>query len=236
MLKKPPIWLRLVLIVISLFIMAVLVYTFGEKIRSSHLSHTETVERSKPMELIKHESRNYNSKKSSVAPGTAVSAGMKQRQLFSYYALRAYPGAPPSIPHPVDNNMQQSQSCNVCHEKGGFVPKLNAFTPLTPHPEYENCLQCHALQTTDTVFREHDWTSVKPPAIKRAALPGSPPPMPHTLQMRTDCAACHVGPAAPLEIRCGHPERLNCIQCHVPQENKSVFSREANELFERKVK
>jgi hypothetical protein len=35
--------------------------------------------------------------------------------------------------------------------------------------------------------------------------------------MREDCAACHESVAGRPEIRCTHPERVNCRQCHVPQ-------------------
>jgi cytochrome c-type protein NapB len=43
----------------------------------------------------------------------------------------------------------------------------------------------------------------------------APPVIPHGVFMREDCAACHDGVAARPEIRCTHPERLNCVQCHV---------------------
>ena len=48
------------------------------------------------------------------------------------------------------------------------------------------------------------------------ALLGSPPAIPHQLQMRENCLSCHAGPSAPKEIRVSHPERINCRQCHVP--------------------
>ena len=38
--------------------------------------------------------------------------------------------------------------------------------------------------------------------------------MPHSLQNRENCLACHAGPAAPIEIKVSHPERSNCRQCH----------------------
>ena len=49
-----------------------------------------------------------------------------------YYNRRAYPGAPPVIPHPVAPDETFSQSCNACHEKGGFVAQYSTYTPLTP--------------------------------------------------------------------------------------------------------
>ena len=53
------------------------------------------------------------------------------------------------------------------------------------------------------------------------ALEESPPVIPHQLQMRENCLACHAGPGAPKEIRVSHPERINCRQCHVPN-NKVI--------------
>jgi len=46
---------------------------------------------------------------------------------------RAYPGAPPLLPHPRNGR----EHCLGCHgERGG--------SPLhTPHPDRVNCLQCH---------------------------------------------------------------------------------------------
>jgi cytochrome c-type protein NapB len=45
-------------------------------------------------------------------------------------------------------------------------------------------------------------------------MPGSPPPIPHALQMRENCRACHAGPGAVAELRTTHPERVTCRQCH----------------------
>jgi nitrate reductase cytochrome c-type subunit len=46
---------------------------------------------------------------------------------------------------------------------------------------------------------------------------GAPPTIPHPLQLRENCLACHAGPASRPEIRTSHPERARCRQCHVPQ-------------------
>ena len=54
------------------------------------------------------------------------------------------------------------------------------------------------------------------------ALDGSPPVIPHQLQLRENCLACHAGPSAPKEIRVTHPERVNCRQCHVPNNKVTV--------------
>lgn len=47
---------------------------------------------------------------------------------------RAWPGAPPTIPHPT----QMRSQCMSCHGPQG------ANGLRTPHPERQSCLQCHA--------------------------------------------------------------------------------------------
>jgi cytochrome c-type protein NapB len=151
--------------------------------------------------------------------------GVKVRDLETYYARRAYHGAPPVVPHEVDAETSRRQACNVCHEKGGFVAKFNAYTPVTPHPEFSNCLQCHVEESDEEPFRFAGWMSPRPPKIKRPALPGGPPALPHPLMLHEKCLACHAGPAVPEKIRTSHPERIHCLQCHVPQEDVMAFSR-----------
>jgi cytochrome c-type protein NapB len=154
-----------------------------------------------------------------------------QRSLDTYYDNRAYPGAPPSIPHPVKEEMSLgANTCLQCHENGGFVQKFNAYAPVTPHPEMVNCRQCHVVQKTETLFTETGFAKAHAPKVGiNNALPGSPPMIPHQIQMRENCLSCHAGPAAPKEIRVTHPERINCRQCHVPSDKTvthiEVFTR-----------
>ena len=154
-----------------------------------------------------------------------------QRSLDSYYDNRAYYGAPPSIPHPLasERNMDEN-SCLKCHENGGFVEKFNGFAPVTPHPEKVNCRQCHVVQKTQTLFKGTNFKKGSIPLVGiNNALKGSPPIIPHQLQLRENCLACHAGPSAPKEIRVSHPERINCRQCHVPNnkvtEDIGIFKR-----------
>ncbi|MDH3348555.1 MAG: hypothetical protein OEM02_10725, partial [Desulfobulbaceae bacterium] len=103
-----------------------------------------------------------------------------------------------------------------------------AYAPVTPHPENTACYQCHVPKNTDELFREINWQSIRTPPIGRPSLGGSPPPIPHSLQLREDCIACHTGPAAVAEIRVEHGSRGNCRQCHVPMvatEPAQEFSR-----------
>lgn len=140
------------------------------------------------------------------------------RTLATVAERRAYPGAPPWIPHPVVAEMATGDVCLTCHRYGGWTPRFEAWAPPTPHPELVGCQQCHVARTVESEFRSTTWQSAEPPAVGGAAFPGAPPPMPHDLRMREDCLACHAGPAAPPEIRTTHPERVGCLQCHVPTE------------------
>lgn len=138
-----------------------------------------------------------------------------KRSLASYYSRRAYAGAPPSIPHKIlDPTSWGGDSCNSCHRDGGYVEQFQAWTPVTPHPEYASCRQCHVAVEQKTRFRETSFAGLKPAAIPKGELPNSPPAIPHALDLRANCVACHGGAAAVPELRTTHPERVNCRQCH----------------------
>ena len=175
------------------------------------------------------------------------------RTLARQHSQRAYPGAPPPVPHGLTGTEMRDQNCKTCHERGGFVPRFSAYAPVTPHPEMVSCLQCHALKDplvgvglpADSglpcvqchslnarvpLFVELDWPEPTWPRTSQRALPGSPPAIPHALQFRENCVACHTGPAAVAEIRTTHAERANCRQCHVVSAEESgaeseVFTR-----------
>lgn len=147
------------------------------------------------------------------------------RTLNYYYSLRQYPGSPPVIPHDMKDAAGEAYVCLSCHEKGGFAAQMNRFTPVTPHPQHTYCGQCHVKKEDTALFRESDWTSVRPPKLGLSALPGSPPPIAHALQMRENCIACHVGPGTVVPIRVEHPMRGNCRQCHVSAQTSELFTR-----------
>lgn len=141
--------------------------------------------------------------------------GNGTRTLKAMVKTRAYPGAPPQIPHAIEEDgTMGKQNCLTCHSKGGFVKKWKAFAPVTPHPNFENCRQCHVPIVTTKDFRPSNWVKYVGAGKVGSYLPGSPPPIPHTLQLRENCLACHSGPSSPLEIRSDHPQRSNCRQCH----------------------
>lgn len=127
-------------------------------------------------------------------------------------ARRAYEGAPPVIPHP-----QMGSPCIACHTGQAIEVKEMGVAPAMPHRlttglgPASNCRQCHVFG--EGVTRDGP---VSPVRRGERAHPGAPPMIPHPLFMREDCAACHTGPAARAEIRCTHPERARCTQCHLP--------------------
>jgi nitrate reductase (cytochrome), electron transfer subunit len=170
----------------------------------------------------------------------APRTGARARTLAAFRALRAYPGAPPRIPHALAPEEFRGTTCNTCHGRGGYSARFDAYAPITPHPEFRNCLQCHAADDGNVgvavrgrVFNGDaaatrtprasvaplvaiDWKTTSWPSTNLRAMNGSPPAVPHTLELRGNCLACHGGPGAVAEIRTTHPERANCRQCHVP--------------------
>ncbi len=150
-------------------------------------------------------------------PLAAMTGTDGKRTLNTYYKLRQYPGSPPRIPHSVKPSFSADPTdCLSCHGRGGYVSELKAYAPVTPHPENELCYQCHLPVLTNKLFVETNWQSINPPLLGRSQLGGSPPAIPHSLQLREDCIACHSGPAAVAEIRVEHASRGNCRQCHLP--------------------
>lgn len=150
------------------------------------------------------------------------------RTLDDYYSRRQYPGSPPFIPHRVEPNDETSRTCLTCHADGGWSQALKLNTPVTPHPDQTDCRQCHVVLTDEKqLFVGTGWQSVPPPRLGRSYLPGAPPPIPHDLQYRGDCIACHVGPGTIAAIRVEHPMRGNCRQCHVPDLFEGTFQRKS---------
>jgi cytochrome c-type protein NapB len=150
----------------------------------------------------------------------------RRRTLAVYYARRDSPGAPPIIPHAVDDRQESGRVCLACHGGGGWAPRFNAYSPVTPHPELTGCRDCHEPATPGRVGPATGGQTTARTPLHRAALPGSPPPIPHGLDMRESCLACHAGPAAVPEIRTSHPDRVSCRQCHaLGAERAEAFSR-----------
>jgi cytochrome c-type protein NapB len=147
----------------------------------------------------------------------ADASAARMRSMDERAELRAYEGAPPTIPHPIRG--LSLASCRECHAEGlragGKVARMVSHTYLP------NCTQCHVESTGGP------WADAPPPAAnsfegRRAAgyggtraWTGAPPVIPHTIFMRTNCTSCH-GEHGYAGLRPDHLSRTNCVQCHAP--------------------
>jgi nitrate reductase (cytochrome), electron transfer subunit len=131
-------------------------------------------------------------------------------------ARRAYDGAPPVIPHPVDQ--AAAPACATCHEHGAVVAGLVA--PVMSHAPRESCLQCHLVAADPRPAAG----APPPPGTTFAGLAprrgerawdGAPPTIPHATWMRERCTSCH-GALGALGMKSTHPWRASCEQCHAP--------------------
>lgn len=142
-------------------------------------------------------------------------------------ARRAFDGAPPVIPHAEVGN-----ACTTCHNKTGiYIPDLG-FAPPMPHTKTagisvtSNCRQCHLMQKSKTIFKVNLFEGLAQDLRRGSRMyDHAPPNIPHGIFMREDCLACHFGPAAREEVRCTHPERQVCRQCHLQLESSGLFRR-----------
>jgi len=135
-------------------------------------------------------------------------------------ARRAFDGAPPTIPHPIDQ--RGVLGCLDCHAEGVVVAGRSA--PAMSHAAYTNCTQCHvvadgprepAAPPPQTVATENAFRPVPPPAFGERAWAGAPPTIPHSTQMRGTCLSCH-GVSGAQGLKSSHPWRVSCTQCHAP--------------------
>ena len=91
-------------------------------------------------------------------------------------SLRAYHGAPPIIPHEVVSRKR----CMACHAPGQQVAG-RVVAPVTPHPEWRECNQCHVPRQTDEVFAGNGLEGLAEPERTVMASPFLPPYIPHRL-------------------------------------------------------
>lgn len=152
--------------------------------------------------------------------------GARKTAAAARAARRAFDGAPPVIPH------DRLGACLACHgEERIEVPGLG-LAPKNPHGETPGmgdarCEQCHVFQRTDEVFVASEFEG-RPQDLRAGprAYEGAPAALPHPVFLREDCLACHAGPAAREELRCTHPERTRCLQCHARPGDAPGFMRE----------
>ncbi|HEX5751411.1 MAG TPA: nitrate reductase cytochrome c-type subunit [Archangium sp.] len=128
---------------------------------------------------------------------------------------RAYDGAPPTIPHEIDQ--REVPGCLACHGEG--MKLGNRVAPKISHPPYQSCTQCHVVGDSPRPLAPYKdsprngFVGLASAGKGERAWPGAPPTMPHPTLMRDNCASCH-GPRGLPGLRTSHPERQNCQQCH----------------------
>lgn len=135
------------------------------------------------------------------------------RSLALRTVRRAYDGAPPVVPHPVNDN--DVASCAACHGEGREI--AGRIAPRMSHRMYVNCTQCHAPAGNPGLGPafpvDNTFAGLGPPGRGARAWDGAPPVIPHRTHMRENCIACH-GLLGREGMRSTHPWRVNCIQCH----------------------
>ena len=152
-------------------------------------------------------------------PEQASPASPEDRQaaVLARSGRRAYDGAPPTIPHEIDQ--RRYPDCLTCHEKGATIGGRRA--PRMSHERYENCAQCHVVSSAPRplpkgeLLAESSFEGSRSPGIGERAYPGAPPTIPHHTWMRENCNSCH-GAGGLHGLSTSHPWRQSCTQCHAP--------------------
>ncbi len=150
---------------------------------------------------------------------------------------RAFNGAPPTIPHAIEQ--MSAQSCLACHGEG-FKSESLRISKMS-HQFLANCTQCHVENSPShmsaTLLRENTFLGLPAPSGGPRAYEGAPPMIPHSTWMRVNCTSCH-GFASSQGIRTTHPWRKNCQQCHAPSSelDQVLLSPEPKFLSPPKVK
>ncbi len=146
---------------------------------------------------------------------------------------RAFYTSPPIIPHKAGMN---DAECRACHANG--ITLQDRKTPPAPHIQWDNCQQCHVrgllpdAKGRVPTAADNAFQGLKEPRKgSRDNKYTAPPTMPHRLFNRENCLTCHASDHPRKEQRSPHPDRSQCRQCHVPQENQE-FGTKAQESSE----
>ncbi|MBK7075770.1 MAG: nitrate reductase cytochrome c-type subunit [Myxococcales bacterium] len=130
---------------------------------------------------------------------------------------RAYEGAPPTIPHAVDQ--LAAPACLTCHDRGLAIAGKHA--PPMSHTPQASCLQCHVVAVDPRIAApavaapETSFVGLRRAGGGAQAWTGAPPVIPHPTWMRERCESCH-GPRGRQGLRTPHPGQQSCQQCHAP--------------------
>ena len=130
--------------------------------------------------------------------------------------LRAFEGAPPTMPHSISFSAG-SKTCLDCHNEGMTIGERVAH-PMS-HEPLANCSQCHveedgSIFEEELIQRDNSFEGLRYERKGESSISGAPPMMPHGTFMRTRCLSCHGEYGYP-GLRTDHPRRVNCVQCHI---------------------
>lgn len=144
---------------------------------------------------------------------------MKMTALIDRTRTRAFDGAPPVIPHTIEQ--QSAASCLACHGQG--IRMGDKIATKVSHPHFTSCTQCHVESHNGGPFEpgtsvENEFAGIQRSGPGDRAYAGAPPTIPHSLWLRNDCTSCH-GLVARQGLRTTHPWLSNCVQCHVESNN-----------------
>jgi nitrate reductase (cytochrome), electron transfer subunit len=156
-------------------------------------------------------------------PVAPPSAADRAAAIVERSRIRAYAGAPPTIPHAIDE--RGLPGCLACHGKGAVA--AGRMAPMMSHAVLQNCVQCHVPGVAregmkESMTVENVFVGMAPHPGQRAWT-GAPPTMPHPSFMRERCNSCH-GVGAWAGLRTPHLDRSNCQQCHAPSALLDQFS------------
>lgn len=168
-------------------------------------------------------------------PEIKIQPEQKEFALAMREQRRAFNGAPPTVPHPIDQT--SAKSCLACHGAGARSQSLRI--PQMSHKFYVNCTQCHVESSPSFAkpieFRKNSFVGLAAPKAGPRAYSKAPPQIPHTTWMRSNCLSCH-GNAGSHGMKTTHPWRTNCTQCHAPSSDLEQQLTREKETFLPKIK
>lgn len=150
-------------------------------------------------------------------PPRAATTGERAAALTVRDQRRAYEGAPPTIPHAVDQ--LAVPACLLCHDTGRTL--AGKLAPPMSHTIHASCLQCHVVDADPrpgaaaVAIAASSFDGLRRRGGGGRAWTGAPPVVPHPTLMRERCASCH-GPRGRQGLRTPHPGQQSCPQCHAP--------------------
>jgi len=127
---------------------------------------------------------------------------------------RSFMYAPPPMPH---QGVKQ-QDCMGCHAPVNDIKKKWRSIRPVAHKNYSQCYQCHVEKSreVEVPFVPSDFLALDLPGEGSQNHDYSPPTVPHKVFMRENCLSCH-GETGYADYKTTHPERSQCLQCHVPE-------------------